>query len=172
LAAALSTALTGASICGCASAQRAPLPARFNPRYAQTLRSLELASVNVPYRSAELEGYPVVIAFMATYCLPCVAQVQQLKAFHEKYAARGLKVVSIGMDLDGAATLQPFAQVYELSYPLLVADEPLLAGKSVFGKIPALPATVVLGRDGAEVAAFGGVPKTDELVAVVETALK
>jgi thiol-disulfide isomerase/thioredoxin len=142
------------------------------PSPQDTYRALDLPAVNVAYRSSTLVGHPVVVAFLASYCLPCVAQIQYLQKLQTTHAKTDLRIVVVGFDLEGARTLEPFSQVYGLTFPVLVADERLRTGASVFGRIPALPATIVLGRDGVERATFAGLPEKKALEKVVQAALE
>ena len=80
-------------------------------------------------------------------------------------------VVLVGMDLEGATVLAPFADYYALPFPLLIADEAIRTGESPFGSITQLPTSVLLGKDGAPVAAYLGVANLPELTAQIDRAL-
>jgi len=54
----------------------------------------------------ELEEYikksdePVIINFWATYCVPCIKEIPELKILHNKYASKGFAIITISIDAD------------------------------------------------------------------------
>lgn len=108
------------------------------------------------------------VTFLATWCLPCIAQLPILEKAQKQYGERGFRIVAVGMDLEGAEVLEPFAREYALPFPLLVADQRIRDGQTAFGHISSLPSSVLFGRDGRLIAAFAGLPvpaQLDELIA-------
>ncbi len=137
------------------------------------LGALELPSVGpLRYQPADLSGRVVLVTFFATWCFPCVVEVPTLMALQRDYGPRGLQVVGVGMDLEGWRVLAPFAEHYELNYPVLVADERIRSGQGAFGSIGALPTTVILDRDGRAVAGWQGAVTREVMAQAVEKALK
>jgi peroxiredoxin len=65
---------------------------------------------------SDLAGDVIVIDFWATWCKPCERLIPQLEALHQKYAARGLRV--LGISDDDAADITLYAQKHSISYPL------------------------------------------------------
>jgi thiol-disulfide isomerase/thioredoxin len=122
--------------------------------------------------AADLNGRVVLVNFMATWCFPCVAELPTLEALQRDYGPQGLQVVAVGMDLEGAQVLGPFAEHYQLRYPVLVADEHIITGQSPFGPIIALPTSFILDRQGRAVAAWQGVAGHEDLAKAIEKALK
>ncbi len=137
------------------------------------LGALALPAVG-PQRAAagELSGHVVLVNFFATWCFPCVAELPTLEALQRDYGSRGFQVVAVGMDLEGAQVLAPFADHYQLPYPVLVADERILSGQSVFGQIVALPTSFILDRQGRVVAAWQGMAGHEDVAKAIEKALK
>ncbi len=125
----------------------------------------------VAYSAHQLAGKVVLVDFFATWCFPCIAELPLLKQIYEKHAARGFAVVMVGLDLEGARVLEPFAQMYELPFPILVADERVRTGQSAFGSISALPTHFLLGRDGRVLAAYEGITDPQALSEQIERAL-
>ena len=162
----LTVALSLLVLAGCASA-----PPR--PRADACLAVLAgLPDVNGRYIDVSgWKGRVVVVQFLATYCFPCIATAPRLQDFVKRYGPRGLSVVAVGMDLEGARVLEPFQEQLALSYPVLVGDAALRDGQTAFGHITTLPTTVIIGRDGTVLAAFKGVAVEGSFQAFIESAL-
>lgn len=136
------------------------------------LGALELPAVGpVRYVPAELRGQVVLVTFFATWCFPCMAEIPTLEALQRDYGPRGFRVVAVGMDLEGRRVLEPFAEHYALNYPVLLADERIIEGQSVFGPIRSLPTAVVLDREGRAVAGWQVVAGHEEMAKAIEKAL-
>lgn len=52
------------------------------------------------FNNVDLKGSPYVIAFSATWCIPCQEYQKKLLLLYNKYKARGLKVVYFNLDND------------------------------------------------------------------------
>jgi thiol-disulfide isomerase/thioredoxin len=137
------------------------------------LGALALPSVG-PRRlnPAELPGKVVLVSFMATWCFPCLVEIPTLEALQRDYGPRGFQVVAVGMDLEGERVLAPFVEHYGLNYPVLLADERMILGQSVFGPIREMPTTVILDRQGRAVAAWHGVAGHEAAAEAIEKTLK
>lgn len=138
--------------------------------YAASL-DLELASGG-RFDGDAVRGHATLVTFFATWCVPCVAELPWLKQTFADYQPRGLSMLAVGMDLEGAAVLAPFAQAYRLPFPVLVADAPMREGRSPFGAIHALPTTFILGKDGHVVAAFEGIAAAPQVREMIERAVR
>ena len=119
-----------------------------------------------------LRGHVTLVSFFATWCFPCIALVPRLMQLQEAHAREGLQVVGIGMDLEGGAVLEPFVEHYALNFPVFYPSPEMRLGKSAFGAIPELPLTVVLGRRGELLTAYGGMLEVGGLEKLIQQALK
>ncbi|WP_224363034.1 TlpA family protein disulfide reductase [Hyalangium versicolor] len=137
------------------------------------LGALALPAVG-PQRQAatDLSGRVVLVNFLATWCFPCVAELPTLEALQRDFGPQGFQVVGVGMDLEGAQVLAPFAEHYELRFPVLVADERIRSGQSPFGTIGALPTSFILDRQGRVVGAWQGVAGHEAMSQAIEKTLK
>jgi thiol-disulfide isomerase/thioredoxin len=161
-------ALLALLLAGCASSGP-ELPVRSGGH----LQALALPPVNAaPYAPAPLQGHVVLVAFVATWCVPCLAQLPGLGKLQRELGAQGLRTVAVGMDLEGEEVLAPFAEYYALSFPLVTADEYLRSGQSPFGRVGALPTFFLLDRQGALLGAWEGMADPAGLEKTVRKALQ
>lgn len=169
-AALLALALLAGAGCrsGPAPAARQEAPAAQGRAY---LQALYLPSVNRPWGPAELQDRVVLVSFFATWCFPCLAEMPLLERLQAELGPRGLQVIAVGMDLEGAQVLAPFAEHYGLRFPVLEADRAMLEGRTVYGNVQALPTTAVLDRRGQLVDAWTGVLGEAQVEARVRKAL-
>jgi peroxiredoxin len=144
---------------GCAGARPSVAPL-----YAESLAVAD----GTRYSLEALRGKVAVVTFVATWCFPCLVALPALSDLENRYGARGLQVVAIGMDLEGPRVLEPFAEKYQLSFPLLVPSQAMREGRSPFGPIRELPSTFVLDRNGGVAVAFAGAANPEELRRLVE----
>jgi len=142
------------------------------PRFEQFSPSLALPSVgSAPYDGSALRGRVVLIDFFATWCFPCIGEIPLLQRLQASYSKRGFTIIGIGMDLEGAQVLDPFVAEYQLSFPVIIADDEMRQGKSAFGSISTLPSAFLFGRDGRLITAFEGLPAAGEIEQLVSRAV-
>lgn len=138
------------------------------PRLETYLSALPRQSVGaVPFEPWKLEGKVVLITFLATWCFPCLTELVVLDRLARDHGAEGFANVLVGMDLEGRAVLEPFAESYRLKSPLLAANDWIRSGESPFGRIRELPARALFSRRGEGVIAYAGVATYEDLERVV-----
>ncbi len=64
------------------------------------------------------EGDPVVIAFMAAWCSPCIDELPTLNKLYKKFKDQGLNLVGISIDAGGADALQPIVNKLKIDFPV------------------------------------------------------
>jgi thiol-disulfide isomerase/thioredoxin len=137
------------------------------------LRELARPSVGpTPLDWNRLPGRVVLVYFFATWCFPCLAELPTLEALQKEHGPQGFQVVLVGMDLDGARTLEPFANQYALPFPVLLSDEPMQKGRSAYGLIPSLPSTFLLDKEGQVAGAWKGMAGHARVSQAVEKLLR
>ncbi len=127
---------------------------------------------SVPYQPETMRGQVVMITFIASWCFTCLADLISIERLQEVYGARGFRNVLVGMDLEGHRALDPFAQTYSLTCPLVVASQRLINGETVFGTVRELPVRLIFGRDGKFVDGYSGVVAYEALEKVIKRALE
>jgi thiol-disulfide isomerase/thioredoxin len=107
-------------------------------------------------------GRVVILNFWATYCGPCRKEMPDLAAIQNQYAALGVQVIGAAADtLAEQKEVRKFITEVKVNFPVWLGAT--TADMARFGVGPALPATVVIGRDGKIVAVFQGVVKEADL---------
>lgn len=124
----------------------------------------------VEQRLSSFRGRIVILNFWATYCVPCKKEMPDLAAIQNQYAALGVQVIGAAAD---AAADQPkvlqFIKETGVNFPVWLgatADD-----MNRFGLGSALPATVIIGRDGKIVAQIRGVVKQADLKKQIDALL-
>ncbi|HTI73288.1 MAG TPA: TlpA disulfide reductase family protein [Candidatus Limnocylindria bacterium] len=111
-------------------------------------------------RSSDFTNQVVLINYWATFCPPCKAEIPAFNAIYEKYHSRGLEIIGIATDPEGAELVAPFSKRYEIKYPVVLYDAPPLP--PIGGGIP-LPTTLITDRNGKVVARYVGALSEEEL---------
>lgn len=95
---------------------------------------------------AAQRGKVVLLNVWATWCHPCRDEIPELQALHERYAARGLELVGVSVDTEGADdVIREFMRDFNMTYP--VWRDP---GERVSAQfhIVGVPATFLIDREG------------------------
>jgi len=95
--------------------------------------------------SADFKGKVVVVDFWATWCPPCRAEIPGYIALQKKYADKGLVIVGISVDEDGAKVVAPFAKAKGMNYPVLLFNDDVV---TAFGGIEGIPTTFLIDQAG------------------------
>jgi thiol-disulfide isomerase/thioredoxin len=96
-------------------------------------------------RLADLRGSVVIVDFWATWCPPCRLSLPHLQAISDEYGARGVKVVAIAMDDQGASVVRPYLAKNNLTFTVVLPDAQV---DQAFGGVRGLPTTFIIGPDG------------------------
>ena len=94
---------------------------------------------------ASFKGKVVVIDFWATWCPPCREEIPGYIQLMKAHAGEGLVVIGISLDQAGPQVVKAFAAKAGINYPLVMADEEILAA---FGGVEAIPTTFLIDREG------------------------
>lgn len=101
-----------------------------------------------PIKLSKWRGHLVIVDFWATWCGPCRKQIPELEDLYRRYhKSRGLIVVGVACDTitgGGLAAVEPFVQEFQIKYPILVANQPVIDNLGV----EAIPTTLFVGGDG------------------------
>ena len=100
-----------------------------------------------PFDLAESLGKDVVLLdFWATFCIPCLTELNTFKDMQARYRDRGFRVVAVSVDQPQTlARVRAFAKARAFSFPILM--DPGQEAYRLYG-ISALPTSLLIDRDG------------------------
>jgi len=111
-----------------------------------SLPSVTLQPVQgVAIRTADLRGKPVVLAFWATWCSTCKAELEHLKQLRGLYGADKLQIVAVSVDEERESL---DAYLADHSFPFPICHDPARAAANQFASDEDLPLTIVADKDG------------------------
>jgi thiol:disulfide interchange protein DsbD len=110
--------------------------------------------------TAGWKGKVVVLNYWATWCIPCRQEIPEFNKIQNELGPKGVEVVGISMDEDGADSVKPFLRQLPMKYTVGLGS----------GDIGQLPITVVLDRDGNTVQRFNGFTRPEDIRAAIAKA--
>ncbi len=115
-----------------------------------------------PVRLADYKGKVVFLNFWATWCDPCREEMPGMERLHRTYKDRGLVVLAVSLDSQGASVVKPFVKKFGLTFP--VALDPRMAVRERYG-VWAVPSTFIIDRAGKRVLFANGARDWDSKAA-------
>ncbi|HWD97550.1 MAG TPA: TlpA disulfide reductase family protein, partial [Bryobacteraceae bacterium] len=97
----------------------------------------------------------------ATWCIPCRAEIPEFNKIARELGPKGVEVVGISMDEDGAQSVKPFLKQIPMTYTVGLGT----------GALPQLPITVILDRNGRTVQRFEQFTSPKDIRAAIDKAL-
>ena len=124
-----------------------------------------------PVRLADYKGKVVFLNFWATWCEPCREEMPGMERLHRAYKDRGLVVLAVSLDSQGASVVNPFLKKFGLTFP--VALDPKMTVRERYG-VWAVPSTFIIDRAGKRVLFANGAREWDGKAAhaLMESLLK
>lgn len=97
----------------------------------------------------DMESKVVVVSFMASYCAPCKKEMPYLQQLHEKYAAKGLRVLMVSVDTEdkGFQVINQLIADSKVTFPVL-KDRFNIAARAWLGNRTPLPSLFILDANG------------------------
>jgi thiol-disulfide isomerase/thioredoxin len=97
-----------------------------------------------PLKLSDYQGKVVALDFWATWCGPCRIEIPGFIELQKRYGAQGFTMIGISMD-DSPEPVVDFYKELQMNYPVAVGNDRL---GELYGGIPGLPTTFLIGRDG------------------------
>ncbi len=107
-----------------------------------------------PVRLSDFRGQVVILNLWATWCAPCRFEMPTLAHLQQDYAGKGLKVVPLSGD--GDEKFDDVKSFIDVQEPLDVYVDSSLISRTRALEVSGLPATLIIDRQGREVARLDG----------------
>ena len=120
---------------------------------------------------AQYKGRIVILNFWATYCVPCRKEMPDLSAIQNEFAALGVQVIGASTDEAGdRPKVLQFIKDVKINFPVWLGAN--AADTLRFGVGTALPATVIIDKDGKVYKTISGIVNQADLRKDVEKLLQ
>jgi thiol:disulfide interchange protein DsbD len=93
-----------------------------------------------------LRGKIVVVDFWATWCVPCLSEIPMFNELKKDYQSRGVEIVAISTDEEGATKVKPFVKAHPMNYTQVVGDRNTAPAFNVDDST--LPETILIDKQG------------------------
>jgi thiol:disulfide interchange protein DsbD len=140
------------------SAAPAPAPASNAALDGAPFKTLD----GTPLSTADWKGKIVVLNYWATWCIPCRKEIPEFNRIQKDLGPKGVQVVGISMDEDGAESVKPFLRQIPMQYTVGLGS----------GTIGELPITVIIGPDGNVVQRLEGLQTPEQIREAIAKAQK
>jgi thiol-disulfide isomerase/thioredoxin len=120
------------------------------PAWAQQPAAVQSVSIQHFDNVVRQPGH-CLVAVMAAWCHPCIAELPVLDALAQKYGVRGLRVVGLSLDYAGPDAMRPIIERLKIRFPIYWAGEAAIEHYEIT-KIPLL----IMLRDGHRVKRLEG----------------
>jgi thiol:disulfide interchange protein len=153
--------------------QPAPAPVAAASAPAAPTRQSVLSDLGLKtLEGAAFDASPVadrvlVLNFWATYCVPCISEIPNFNRFSAEWASKGVEVVGVALDEEGAEVVKPFLRKHPIKYRVALGSE---AVSEKFQATP-LPTTIVFDRHGKTIQRLQGFARPEAVEAAVRQAL-
>ena len=117
----------------------------------------------------DLRGKVVMVNFWATSCATCVKEMPQMVDTYNKFKGQGLQFVAVAMSYDRPDYVLNYAQTRQLPFKVALDSGGDLAKQ--FGDVAMTPTTFVIGKDGAILKRYVGMPEFPQLQQLLQKAI-
>ncbi len=122
-----------------------------------TVETLDGSSIAL----GEQDGNVLLINFWATWCTPCRKEIPDLVDLQNELGGKGLTVIGVSLDREGASAVKPFADKHGINYPVVL--DPNAELESKLGPLQALPTTLIVNPNGVITRRIVGLFPTEEM---------
>lgn len=114
---------------------------------------------------SEFRGKWVVLNYWATWCPPCLEEIPDLVAFHDRHVDKDAVVIGLNYENIPPAQLKAFADQYLISYPVLMNGDLRPAHERL--AVGGMPTSYIISPEGEPVARQMGTITIDQLEAYI-----
>lgn len=120
-----------------------------------------------PARLGDFRGRVVVLNLWATWCAPCREEMPSLDRLQRAFADAPVTVLALSVDRAGPERVRQFLDEVGIRHLAVYRDPKMRATRAL--RVPGLPATILVDRQGREVGRHLGIAEWDseEVQAVI-----
>lgn len=93
-----------------------------------------------------LRGKVVLVDFWATWCVPCLSEIPMFNQLKRDYQSRGVEIIAISLDEEGAAKVKPFVKAHSMDYTQVVGEQATAGAFKIDDST--LPVTLLIDKQG------------------------
>lgn len=94
----------------------------------------------------QFRGRPVLVAFWATTCPSCIAEMPHLIELYRDFNPKGLEIIGVAMAYDPPEQVRAMAHQRQIPYPIVLDSKAQIARE--FDNVRLTPTTVLISPDG------------------------
>ena len=117
-----------------------------------------------PISLTDYRGKVILLDFWAVWCVPCVAEMPNIKAVYKKYHSKGFEVIGVSFDRD-ETVLREFIKKNQLPWRQIFAGEKQSSPVAQKYRIRGIPAQFLISREGKVISVDARGSRLDKLVA-------
>ncbi len=117
----------------------------------------------IHYKLSALHGKWVLVNFWAPWCPPCLQELPELQALHQRYP--NLQVIGVAVMYENNKEVNDAVQKYSVTYPMILGNEDIA---SDFAGMAGMPTSFLYSPDGQLVHKFEGPITKDEIVRMIK----
>jgi peroxiredoxin len=111
--------------------------------------------------NAEVGEGPILLSFWATWCKPCIEELNEYKKIYEEYKDKGFKMFAISTDDERTvAKVKPFVKSKDFKFPVLLDTNSDVA-RLYYAQ--SVPYSVILNKKGMIIYSHLGYMRGDEV---------
>jgi len=115
------------------------------------------------FKLQDKKGKVVLVNLWATWCGPCIGEMPHLVEMQDKFRDKGFEIIGLDTDDESKEDIEAFAAKQKLNYQLGWADAPMMKEFVKITRLPGIPQSILINRDGQLTGVFtGGSPKVIE----------
>jgi thiol-disulfide isomerase/thioredoxin len=108
---------------------------------------------------AAFAGQVVVLNLWATWCAPCREEMPSLDRLQARFQDQGMVVLALSVDRAGPERVQAFLDEVGVRHLRVYRDPTAAATRTL--KVPGLPATILVDKEGREAGRVPGIARWD-----------
>ena len=113
------------------------------------------------FKLSDFSGKYVLLNLFASYCPPCMIELKVFQKLHDTCGSKGLQVISLMIDREGAPLLPKIVSSRNLTYPVGLATSEVF---KIFNDFSITPTTYLLDPKGNRLGKFVGYKNYEEWI--------